>query len=451
VEAQMKRCKWLFFVFMFAALVINGTVAFAKSTFEVTGQCEVSPKATVRIKVDASSYDGFDIYRADTAGQYQYVGYVGIAKEDSTQNSDEDDDYWYDGEYESGYDYSKNNYSSTYQLEKKKYVEYRSYTFTDETELVVGQTYQYRVEGYHFVNGEKQIVATKDVSVVILSAGPQFTYGKRSGKLGAKLKWNKVDNAEGYMIYYVKNYDEKSNYLDVDTEDFSQYKLLKTIKGGNNLSATFSKLMNGVTYTYRICSYQTINGKKVASTFSEAKAVTMNYYSCDSESYSQRIKRAFGSEKKKKSNFKTASKASKQMKTIKIKVWDYKKGKKGKKVTKTKYLTVNKKLAPSIQQMFKEIYKSKEKQVIKDIGCYSYRTGEHMYGMAIDINPNENYMIDKVNGKKKILSGSYWKPKKDPYSIPADCELVRIMQRYGFYRGDWGDRKDYMHFSYFGT
>jgi hypothetical protein len=74
-----------------------------------------------------------------------------------------------------------------------------------------------------------------------------------------------------------------------------------------------------------------------------------------------------------------------------------------------------------------------------------------MYGMAIDINPNENYMIDKVNGKKKILSGSYWKPKSDPYSIPADCELVRIMQRYGFYRGDWGDRKDYMHFSYFGT
>ena len=70
-----------------------------------------------------------------------------------------------------------------------------------------------------------------------------------------------------------------------------------------------------------------------------------------------------------------------------------------------------------------------------------------MYGLAIDINPNENYMIDG----KTILSGSFWKPKKSKYSIPLNCETVRIMERYGFYRGFWGERKDYMHFSYFGT
>ena len=93
------------------------------------------------------------------------------------------------------------------------------------------------------------------------------------------------------------------------------------------------------------------------------------------------------------------------------------------------------------------IYNNKEKQVIHDIGCYSYRAGEHMYGLAIDVNANENYMIDG----KKVLAGSYWKPKKDPYSIPNNSQFVKIMKRYGFYRGAWGKRKDYMHFSYFGT
>ena len=92
-------------------------------------------------------------------------------------------------------------------------------------------------------------------------------------------------------------------------------------------------------------------------------------------------------------------------------------------------------------------YNNKEKQVIHDIGCYSYRAGEHMYGLAIDVNANENYMIDG----KKVLAGSYWKPKKDPYSIPNNSQFVKIMKRYGFYRGAWGKRKDYMHFSYFGT
>ena len=52
---------------------------------------------------------------------------------------------------------------------------------------------------------------------------------------------------------------------------------------------------------------------------------------------------------------------------------------------------------------------------------------------------------------KKVLAGSYWKPKKDPYSIPNNSQFVKIMKRYGFYRGAWGKRKDYMHFSYFGT
>lgn len=431
----MKKRQFLFIFLLFAmCLMLPFDVAEAKSVFEVSAQCEESPNATLRIKVSENTYPSFEIYRAESVnGTYEKIGQIGYYDDDYDYDYDSDDSY--NSNYYEGYEYDSKN--KCYCI---------IYYYTDYN-LQVGKTYYYRVDACR----KDGTIISKMAQTEILSAGPKITYGKRNGKLGAKLKWSKVENADGYLIYCVKDYDDKSNYVAVDVNDLSKYELVKTINNSNTLTASLSKLKNGVTYTYRICSYQNVDGEKVLSTLSPAKAVLMNYYSYDGESYSQRIKRAFGSEKKKKSNYKTANKASKQMKQIKIKVWDYKKGKKGKKVTRTKYLTVNKKLAPSIQQMFAEIYKSKEKQVIKDIGCYSYRTGEHMYGMAIDINPNENYMIDKVNGKKKILSGSYWKPKKDPYSIPSNCEMVRIMKRYGFYRGSWGDRKDYMHFSYFGT
>lgn len=454
----MKKLKWLSTISMFVFCIWVGSMtAQAESRFDVTGQCEISPKATIHITVDAQSYDGFDVYRADDTGNFQYVGSVGqIQKAVQADYSDSEDEYYnYEDDYDfddSKYDYSGEKYESEWVYENKKYVEYRKYTFTDPADLVVYQTYQYRVIGYQFVNDVKTTVGTpKDISVLILSQGPDVLNGTKKGKSGTKLQWNKANDAEGYLIYCATDYDDADYYQNVDVNDFSQFKLIKTIANPNTVSAEFKNLKNGVAYTYRICSYKNMNGKRVESTFSPASSIIMDTYSYRGETDSQRTKRAFGSEKKKKSNFKTAKKASKQMKTIKIKVWDFQKGKSGKKVTKIKYLTVNKRLAPSIQQMFTEIYKSSEKQVIKDIGCYSYRQGEHMYGMAIDINPNENYMVDKINGKKKILCGSYWKPNKDPYSIPADCELVRIMRRYGFYRGEWGDRKDYMHFSYFGT
>lgn len=86
------------------------------------------------------------------------------------------------------------------------------------------------------------------------------------------------------------------------------------------------------------------------------------------------------------------------MTTVAVKVWD-KQG--GRKFTRKFYLTVNKGIAPSVKEMFKEIYKSKERFPIHEMGCYNWRgnssTSEHCLGLAFDINSNENYMID---GKK---------------------------------------------------
>ncbi len=431
---QMKKRDRILFLLMNVILgmaVFSANVTAKTLDFGVTGQCRTAQKATIVIQTNDGEYNGFDIFRSETeGGDYQQIGTVG-----DYYNLEESDDYANVESFEMLYD------NQDYQIQ---------YTYEDPAILNVNQTYYYQVKAYVYLNGTKVYQVEKNIQITVLGEGPAITYGKRYGKLGVRLKWSKVDDADGYDIYAIADYDEKSNWRRVDEKDLSGYELIKTVNS-DTFSATFKNRMNGVTYTYRVCSYKKVNGTKIPSVMSAPKDVVMNYYSYDNENYNQRIKRAFGSQKAMKKNYKTSSKAAKQMKRIKIKVWDYKSGKKGKKVTKTKWLTVNKKLAPSISQMFKELYASKEKQVIHDIGCYSYRTGEHMYGMAIDINPNENYMIDKVKGKKKILAGKYWKPKKDPYSIPNDSEFVKIMSRYGFYRGDWGDRKDYMHFSYFGT
>lgn len=432
---RYKRLAALFSTLLLGVLFISQPI-YAQGLIQATGVCEEANKATIKMNIaNTTGIDGLEFYRADAIdGEYQCIG------------TEELDDLYY-------YDYYYDYYNGDYYDES-------GYKYTDPTILTPYRTYYYQVKAYHIeydgyydVNDEwvetetKEYVETSDViSVYIVGPGPSIKSGKRSGKNAAQLSWNQVADADGYMIYCLTDIDSKGNMIYVDTEDENKYTLVKQINNNSTLSATFKKLTHGVTYTYRIYAYKNINGVQVKSVSSQVKSIPMDYYAYAGETYDKKVKRAFGSEKKMNKNFKTAAKARKQMKTIKIKVWDFKNGKSGKKITKTKYLTVNKRLAPTIKQIFNEIYKSKEKQVIHDIGCYSYRTGEHMYGMAIDVNPNENYMIDG----KKILSGSFWKPKKNPYSIPNNSEFVRIMNRYGFSRGEWGDRKDYMHFSYFG-
>lgn len=412
---------------LFIGIMLTGQPALAGAAMTVTGFCKTANQATLEVTITPGyKVDWIEIYRANQAdGEYQL-----IATDDIYVWEDPEEWMW------DGY-------------------EEADYTYTDPAILAPYQNYYYRVMVYQTQESEeydeavvpKTLVDSVDVTVYITGAGPLIQSGVRSGKNNAKLSWTQVPEADGYMIYCLTDMDGKGNIIYPDTDDESKYTLVKQINSNSVLSATFKKLTNGVTYTYRIYAFKYIDGVPVKSVSSPVKSIPMDYYAYASESYEQKVKRAFGSAKKMKKNFAKESKARKQMKTIKIKVWDFKNGKNGKKITKTKYLTVNKRLAPTIQQIFKEIYNSKEKQVIHDIGCYSYRTGEHMYGLAIDVNPNENYMIDG----KKILSGRFWKPKKNKYSIPNDSEFVRIMNRYGFLRGDWGDRKDYMHFSYFGT
>lgn len=150
------------------------------------------------------------------------------------------------------------------------------------------------------------------------------------------------------------------------------------------------------------------------------------------------------------SSYASASEASSNMVSITVDVW--KMNQAGEKYPGKATFKVNKAIAETVQLIFAEIYNGDERFPIKSIGGYSWRsngTSEHCFGLAIDINPNENYMINS-NG---VLAGSFWKPGEDPYSILADGDVVNAFKKYGFSWGGnaWRSSNDYMHFSYLGN
>ncbi len=168
------------------------------------------------------------------------------------------------------------------------------------------------------------------------------------------------------------------------------------------------------------------------------------------ERYSDKVARIFGSGSS-YHKYASASEASKHQVDIAVQVWDFDSD--GNKVTRTKHLQVHEALASSVRQIFAEIYAGNERFPIHSLGGYSWRgdgsSSEHCLGTALDINWEENYMCTKSGAP---LTGSYWKPGEDAYSIPANSEVVRIFAKYGFgWGGTWNSKKDYMHFSYFGT
>lgn len=137
------------------------------------------------------------------------------------------------------------------------------------------------------------------------------------------------------------------------------------------------------------------------------------------------------------------------MKTVTVKTWDVNSS--GEKYTRLWDLSVHENIAPTVEAIFAEIYALPEQPLIHSLGGYRWAgLSEHSVGLAIDVNPNENYYCDP-NGK--ALSGSYFRPGEDPYSIPVGGSIDQIFAKYGFTRGIYwrSGYKDYMHYSFFGT
>jgi hypothetical protein len=147
--------------------------------------------------------------------------------------------------------------------------------------------------------------------------------------------------------------------------------------------------------------------------------------------------------------YQTATIAKANMVDVSINVW--KLNSNGEKYPATMTVTVNKAIANMVRSVFQEIYEGPEQFPIYSVHGYAWRggTSEHNYGLALDINPNENYMI-KSDGT--VVAGSFWNPAKSPYSIRENGDVVNAFKNYGFAWGGnyWTTSNDYMHFSYLG-
>ncbi|MEE3392937.1 MAG: M15 family metallopeptidase [Lachnospiraceae bacterium] len=260
---------------------------------------------------------------------------------------------------------------------------------------------------------------TMDKSVSIKSI-------RAAGKHKLKIRWGRISGIDGYTLYRLecgKN---------VKIADISPDKTSYTLK----------KQTAGSVYGYYISAYVNYMGEKLelgSPSYYNYTTGVMNYYlSCNSSDYWSK-----SGGKVNIDDYKSYTEAAKHMKTIKIKTWSLFNGRK---ITRTWNLTVQKAAAPTVAQAFKEIYNGREKFPINSIGAYSPRHGYHGRGLAIDINPNENYQVRN----NKALVGSFYKPGVSQLSIPPHCEAAQILTKYGFYQlyGSKSNYADYMHFSY---
>ncbi len=148
------------------------------------------------------------------------------------------------------------------------------------------------------------------------------------------------------------------------------------------------------------------------------------------------------------SRYTSASQAEPNMVTVGFPVWRLDSN--GQKYESTATVKVHEGISQMIVAIFTEIFNGDERFPIKNVGGYAWRggTSEHNYGLAVDINYNENYMIKDG----EILSGSLWEPGENPYSIPEDGDVAAAFAKYGFTWGGtaWKSNNDYMHFSYQG-
>ena len=168
------------------------------------------------------------------------------------------------------------------------------------------------------------------------------------------------------------------------------------------------------------------------------------------ETYTQKCERIFGGYvPDQRTVYRSDAEARPNMVTITVPAWDINSS--GVKYTRYFDLTVHRNIAATVDQIFREIYACPAKYPIHSLGGYRFDDmSEHTSGLAIDINPNENYYCSPGG---QALVGKFFSPGTNEYSIPVGGEIDQIFSKYGFTRGIYwrSGYKDYMHYSFFGT
>lgn len=90
---------------------------------------------------------------------------------------------------------------------------------------------------------------------------PVLESAVKTGYGGIRIKWSRVEDADGYQIW---RYDKVSK----------KYKLVKTITQGSTVSWKNTGLKTGRKYTYKVRAYVNFNSQKVFSKYSGTKVAT---------------------------------------------------------------------------------------------------------------------------------------------------------------------------------
>lgn len=133
-------------------------------------------------------------------------------------------------------------------------------TYTN-TGLTSGKMYYYKVRAFKKSGNKYGYTSYSKV----ISAKPVPTAPKLQVIAGSKkavLKWSGVKGASGYIVY---RSDSKNG----------TYKTVKSIKGVNTLTYTNGKLRSKKSYYYKVRAYRTVGGKRIYSSYSFAKEVTV--------------------------------------------------------------------------------------------------------------------------------------------------------------------------------
>ena len=253
------------------------------------------------------------------------------------------------------------------------------------------------------------------------------------------LEWTPSDGAKNYLLI-------------IKDEDFQPVTVLSTKK--NTAAIQAADYTAGKKYTaYLGAEYE--NGETVFGLPTDFGYQSKNYQKTNiSTSSGMEIAKAYRVFPNGEL-FLTKEDAEAHMVDITVDVWSMKED--GTKYAAKKSLTVNEFLADDVKQIFRNIFNDPSQFPIKSVGGYCWRTtafgsvSQHSYGTCIDINPDENYYC-KSDGT--AITGSFWKPYENEYSITPYGVVVSAFSEYGWlWGGDWAGKHsviDYMHFTYLG-
>lgn len=158
-------------------------------------------------------------------------------------------------------------YLTGFQIQRKNGKKWATLTKTTDDEykdtgLKKDTAYTYRVRPYYY--NEKTGTTTYGTwayteattwgSALKLKATPKT-------KKAITLTWSKVKGAEGYEIYRCVTDSSSTQVKDGEYNDFSKYTLIKTVKKSKKKYVD-KKLTPGVTYSYIVRAFKTVDGKK---------------------------------------------------------------------------------------------------------------------------------------------------------------------------------------------